>query len=81
MVFVVSLCGVSWFLPAAEGGQGVGTMEDLLGAQAMAMGEEDDDGNEGEGGLMGMMGEGNPLNFMRFHPQFDQVLGGLVELS
>lgn len=39
-------------------------------------------GDDGEGGgaaglaeaLMEMQGgEGNPLNFMRFHPQFDQV--------
>lgn len=47
----------------------------------MAGAEDEEEGGEGGGGaaglaqaLMGMeAGEGNPLNFMRFHPQFDEV--------
>ncbi|CAN0233823.1 unnamed protein product [Ectocarpus fasciculatus] len=42
--------------------------------------EEEGEGGDGAAGLaqalMGMeAGEGNPLNFMRFHPQFDELRG------
>ncbi|CAB1111605.1 unnamed protein product [Ectocarpus sp. CCAP 1310/34] len=52
-------------------------------AAAMMGAEDEEEGGEGGGGaaglaqaLMGMeAGEGNPLNFMRFHPQFDELRG------
>ncbi|CAN0373236.1 unnamed protein product, partial [Ectocarpus sp. 8 AP-2014] len=54
-----------------------------LAAAMMAGAEDEEEGGEGGGGaaglaqaLMGMeAGEGNPLNFMRFHPQFDELRG------
>ncbi|CAM9963640.1 unnamed protein product [Ectocarpus sp. 4 AP-2014] len=73
---------------AGSGGSDTRGGGDAALAAAMMAGAEDEEGDEGGGGaaglaqaLMGMeAGEGNPLNFMRFHPQFDE-LRGLVRES
>ncbi|CAM9587186.1 unnamed protein product [Pylaiella littoralis] len=66
-----------------EGSAGLGGFEGGDAALAAAMGAEGAEGGAGGGvgeselaeALMGMQGagEGNPLNFMRFHPQFEQL--------
>ncbi|CAM9336301.1 unnamed protein product [Ectocarpus sp. 6 AP-2014] len=68
---------------AGSGGRDARGGGDAALAAAMMTGAEDEEGDEGGGGaaglaqaLMGMeAGEGNPLNFMRFHPQFDELRG------
>ncbi|CAM9956102.1 unnamed protein product [Ectocarpus sp. 12 AP-2014] len=68
---------------AGSGGSDARGGGDEALAAAMMGAEDEEEGGEGGGGaaglaqaLMGMeAGEGNPLNFMRFHPQFDELRG------
>ncbi|CAN0172729.1 unnamed protein product [Ectocarpus sp. 12 AP-2014] len=68
---------------AGSGGSDARGGGDAALAAAMMEAEDEEEGGEGGGGaaglaqaLMGMeAGEGNPLNFMRFHPQFDELRG------
>lgn len=56
---------------AGDDEEGQGALERMMAAQAAEMGEEGDDDDEG---MLPGVPAGNPLNFMRFHPQFEEVL-------